>query len=323
MAAEGMDKTFDKHVLRDRLAVLAARGVLIGTSSWKYPGWLGTVYDETRYHYKGRFAQTRFDRNCLAEYSEVFKTVCLDAAYYTFPTAENLQGLAAQTPEDFRFAFKVTDAITLKRFPDLPRFGPRAGQANPDFLNADMFVRQFLEPCSAIRPKVGILIFEFSHFHRSDFTAGREFVETLDGFLGALPEDWAYGIELRNRGWLVPEYFACLGSHQVAHVFNSWTKMPTVREQLALGGSRPNPALVAGHFLVTPGTFYEASVAAFEPYDAIKCVDDEAREAVATIVSEGLQVPDRRTYLYVNNRLEGGAPRTIDAVVADAISRFM
>jgi uncharacterized protein YecE (DUF72 family) len=314
--------TFDKYVLRDRLAALATQGVFIGTSSWKYPGWLGTVYDETRYHYKGRFAQTRFDRNCLVEYCETFKTVCVDAAYYTFPTAKNLQGLAAQTPADFRFAFKVTDAITLKRFPDLPRFGPLAGQANPDFLNADMFVRQFLEPCSAIRSKVGILIFEFSHFHRSDFAAGRDFVVMLDTFLGAIPKDWAYGIELRNRGWLVPGYFACLASHKVAHVFNSWTKMPPVREQLALASSRPNPALVAGRFLVTPGTFYESSVAAFEPYDSIKCVDDDARDAVAALVSEGLQVPDRRTYLYVNNRLEGSAPRTIDAVTAREIDRL-
>ncbi len=136
-----------------------------------------------------------------------------------------------------------------------------------------------IEPCQAIQSHVGILIFEFTRFQRNDFASGREFLEALEQFLGALPKGWPYGIELRNRGWLTPEYFDCLARHQVAHVFNSWTKMPTVAAQLALPGSRPNPKLVAGRFLVTPGTFYETSVAAFEPFDALKQVDEDARAA--------------------------------------------
>jgi uncharacterized protein YecE (DUF72 family) len=99
---------FDKVRLRERLAGLADRGVFVGTSSWKYPGWVGTVYDESRYQYRGKFAKSRFEQACLAEYAEVFKTVCVDAAYYTFPSRESLEGLAAQVPADFKFGFKVT-----------------------------------------------------------------------------------------------------------------------------------------------------------------------------------------------------------------------
>jgi uncharacterized protein YecE (DUF72 family) len=61
-------------------------------------------------------AKTRFERDCLSEYAEVLKTVCVDAAYYDFPRHESLRRLAAQVPSDFRFGFKVTDAITIKRF---------------------------------------------------------------------------------------------------------------------------------------------------------------------------------------------------------------
>jgi uncharacterized protein YecE (DUF72 family) len=312
--------TFDKFILRERLAALAARGVFIGTSSWKYPGWLGTVYDDSRYQYRGKFAKSRFDQSCLGEYAETFKTVCVDAAYYAFPSKENLQGLAAQVPADFRFGFKVTDIITIKRFPNLPRFGDHAGKVNPDFLNVDAFARQFIEPCQAIQSHVGVLIFEFTRFQRNDFASGREFLESLEQFLDALPKGWPYGIELRNRTWLTPEYFECLARHQVAHVFNSWTKMPTVTAQVALAGSRPNPNLVAGRFLVTPGTFYETSVAAFEPFDAIKQIDEDARAAATAIIAEGIAAPDRRTVLYVNNRLEGCAPRTIDALADEALT---
>ena len=121
---------FDRNRLRDQAARLAAQGVLIGTSSWKYAGWRGLLYDEQRYVYRGKFAETRFERMCLAEYAEVFKTVCVDAAYYTFPRPAYLEGLVSQVPADFRFGFKVTDEITVKKFPNLPRFGRRAGQTN-------------------------------------------------------------------------------------------------------------------------------------------------------------------------------------------------
>jgi hypothetical protein len=55
--------TFSREDLAQRAADLAAQGVFIGTSSWKYPGWFGSIYDRQRYEYKGRFPQTRFNRN--------------------------------------------------------------------------------------------------------------------------------------------------------------------------------------------------------------------------------------------------------------------
>src|SRR3954469_1026717 len=113
---------FDREAVKQRAAELAAKGVFIGTSSWKYEGWFGQLYTPTRYEYRGKVAKTRFERGCLAEYAEVFKTVCVDAAYYNFPSLKFLEGLMAQVPPDFQFGFKVTDAITVKKFPNLPRF---------------------------------------------------------------------------------------------------------------------------------------------------------------------------------------------------------
>ncbi|HEY6167578.1 MAG TPA: DUF72 domain-containing protein, partial [Verrucomicrobiae bacterium] len=173
----------DREQLKQAVASLAARGVFIGTSSWKYPGWLGQIYTPDRYVYRGKFAETRFNKNCLAEYAEVFKTVCVDAAYYKFPDERYLGGFAAQVPADFQFTFKVTDEITIKKFTRLPRFGGRAGKPNKNFLNADLFISAFLGPCESIRRNIGVLIFEFSHFYPTDFARGRDFVEALDGFL--------------------------------------------------------------------------------------------------------------------------------------------
>ena len=85
----------------------------------------------------------------------------MDAAYYTFPSAQYLEGMVNLTPDDFLFRLKVTDAITIKKYPKLDQFGQQAGKANENFLNADLFTRAFLKPCEAIRPAIGLLMFEF------------------------------------------------------------------------------------------------------------------------------------------------------------------
>jgi len=308
---------FDRQWLQAKVAEAAAQGVLIGTSSWKYPGWRGMLYDEARYVWRGRFAESRFERNCLTEYAEVFKTVCVDAAYYTFPSATQLAGLASQVPPDFQFAFKVTDAITIKKFPNLPRFGARAGKPNEHFLNAEVFQRAFLRECEAIRPQVGLLIFEFSKFYPTDYAHGREFVSDLDKFLAQLPKGWPYGVEIRNHHWLRPEYFACLARHKVAHVFNSWAEMPPVSEQMAMPGSRTNPELVAARLLLKPGRKYEEAVKMFQPYNRIKEVNTGVREAVAELIKENRRNPGRKTLVFVNNRMEGNALMTISEMLGE------
>jgi uncharacterized protein YecE (DUF72 family) len=309
---------FDREQIKTKVAELAASGVFIGTSSWKYPGWKGMLYDESRYVYRGKFAESRFEKSCLAEYAEVFKTVCVDAAYYRFPEAQYLGGLVSQVPADFQFAFKVTDEITIKRFPNLPRHGKRAGGPNEHFLNAQLFADAFLRPCDPFRQNIGLLMFEFSRFYSSDYEHGRDFIADLDKFLGALPKGWPYGVEMRNRSWLVPDYFNCLARHGVTHIYNSWDAMPSVGEQMVLPGSGTNPALTAARFLLKPGRKYEEAVKAFQPYSAIKEKNDEARATGRKLIEAG-KAAKKKTLIYINNRLEGNALETIAAMIEASI----
>jgi uncharacterized protein YecE (DUF72 family) len=160
-------------------------------------------------------------------------------------------------------------------------------------------------------------MFEFSRFWETDYQHGRDFVSDLDKFLGQIPTDWPYAVELRNRNWLRPQYFECLARHHVTHVFNSWEAMPPVSEQMALEGSRTNPDLVAARFLLKPGRRYEDAVKLFEPYEVLKEENPEARAAGRGLIAQGKAVgPKRRTFVYVNNRLEGHSLTTIAAMVA-------
>jgi len=61
-------------------------------------------------------------------------------------------------------------------------------------------------------------------------------------------------------------------------------------------------------------------VKAFQPYDQTREVNPEARQAGAALVMEGTQVPCRKTFVFVNNRLEGNALETIWAMLEPAFA---
>lgn len=307
---------FNRDQLQRDMALLAEQGVFIGTSSWKYPGWLGQLYQEDRYIWHGRFSKARFEKLCLTEYAQVFKTVSVDAAYYTFPTRASLESMVSVVPADFRFNFKVTDALTLKTFPMLPRFGPRAGKPNEDFLNPERFVSNFLEPCVPFRASIGVLMFEFSRFQTDDFARGRDFVERLDAFLAKLPRDWKYAVEIRNRNFLQPEYFAALQRRGVGHVYNAWQDMPTLSEQIAMPDSLTTPEFLVARLLLKPGRKYDDAVKLFSPYQEIKDPYPEGRAAAAELIRKTRRGGGRtKAFIHVNNRFEGSALETIAAIL--------
>ena len=239
--------------------------------------------------------------------------MCVDAGYYKFPTEKWIEGLCDQVKPGFRFSFKVTDEITIKNFPNHARHGARAGKPNEHFLNAGLFRSSFLHASEPFRDHIGALIFEFSQFHQRDFEQRRDFVAALDAFLDELPSGWQYAMEIRNKTFLQPEYFEVLRRHGVAHVFNSWTRMPPVIEQLALPGSVTTDFLVA-RFLLTPGRTYEQAVSSFQPYKDTQAVDPVAREAGKAIIGK-VKGNKRPSFIYVNNRLEGNALKTIEAML--------
>jgi uncharacterized protein YecE (DUF72 family) len=308
-------EAFSRDELKTKLDELAAQQVQVGTSSWKYEGWCGMIYDPNRYFSNHRFSNRRFQDECLREYSRVFKTVCVDAGYYKFPDEKMLEKLAGAVPSDFRFGLKVTQDITIKRFPRLDQHGDRAGQINERFLDHKLFQERFLAICAPFRQHIGILIFEFSHFHASEYAHGRDFVADLDRFLEQLPGDWQYGVEVRNPNLLRAEYFEALTRHRIAHVFNHWTHMPPVQDQMRLEGSQTTDFTVA-RFLLAPGRTYEQAVAKFSPYREIKEVDEAGRQAARELVRKS-RSSTRPSFVFVNNRFEGNALQSIAAMVAD------
>jgi uncharacterized protein YecE (DUF72 family) len=298
--------------LAPKLRELAARGIYFGTSSWKYEGWLGTIYSEDRYKTRGKFSRKAFEAQCLEEYVQVFPAVCGDFAFYQFPTADYWERLFRSVPKEFQFAFKVPEDVTVPRWPTHARYGTRGGKENAAFLDADVFKTLFARRLEPYRSQVAALIFEFGTFAKATFPTPADFYARLDGFLEALPGGFRHAVEIRNPEYLCTEYFGLLKRHGVAHVFNAWTRMPELGVQQAMPGAFSADFTVV-RALLARGRGYGQAVDAFQPYRAVQEPNLAARDAM-----RGIALESRRrkspAFLFVNNRLEGHAPTTIESV---------
>jgi uncharacterized protein YecE (DUF72 family) len=292
---------------------LASDGVYFGTSSWKYDGWLGSIYSPDRYITRGKHSTKKFEDTCLGEYAETFPTVCGDFAFYQFPTPDYWDRLFSQTPGDFIFGLKVPEDITVSTWPKHARYGRRAGLPNENFLNAQTFEQLFTKRLEPHKNQVGPLIFEFGTFNRSTFPSVNDFTARLDPFLQSLPTGFRYAVEIRNQEYLSPAYLHLLASHNVAHVFNAWTRMPALDEQAQLADAFTADFTVV-RALLRKGRAYDQAVDAFEPYLETKEPNEGAREGMRLIAENSVRTK-RSAFFYVNNRLEGNAPNTIEAVI--------
>jgi uncharacterized protein YecE (DUF72 family) len=303
---------FDREALAVRLKQLAASHIYIGGSSWKYKGWLGQVYSRSNYLVHGRFSQKLFNDTCLAEYARTFPTVCGDFAFYQFPGEEFWRRLFLQTPPTFRFAFKVPEQITCKVFPAHARYGAQAGIENQSFLDAGLLAESFLGPLAPYRERTALLIFEFGAFAKKTFFTAGEFLERLDPFLAKLPPEFRYAVEIRNPDFLERDYFQCLRTHKVAHVFNAWSRMPELRYQMAIPDSFTADFIVS-RALLRQGRSYEQAVELFSPYAEVKDPNPEVRASLRDLIRIA-QDKQMTAFLFVNNRLEGNSPATILAI---------
>ncbi len=283
--------------------------IRFGSSSWTYPGWAGLVY-QTRYPATGASVPM------LGEYARfpLFRTAGIDSSFYRPPDAATLEAYAAQLPDNFPCVSKVWDRITVHTFAK----GPQAGTANPDFLNAALFREAVYDVYAEhFAGHTGPFVFEFQTIARRSGVSADRFSDLLDGFLGALPRPAQYAVEIRNAEYLTPAYFAVLREHDVSHVFNSWTRMPPIGEQLDHADAITAPFVVC-RALLPPGVSNDAVAGLLEPYDAIRQPQPDVRSDLVRLARLAI---DRDLYAFVliNNRLEGSAPLTIIAL-AEALA---
>lgn len=302
---------------RDELAALAHQlplNIKFGTSSWTVDGWAGDVY---RRAYRGAQPAAR-----LEEYVRypLFRTVGINTAFYEAPAETILEAYARVLPLGYSCVVKVWDRITARRFIRDRRWADLAGQLNPDFLNAQLFLDQVLgRYARAFSRQALCFVFQFQAMRGGDLLGAAEWAERLDQFFGQLPKDYRYAVELRNAELLTDGHGEVLQRHGVAHVFNSWTEMPPIATQLHLPWTLGAEFTVA-RALMKPGRKYAEAVRAFEPYDRVREVLPELRRDLLRLVSEA-QARRIDALIHINNRAEGNAPGTIRALTERCVQQ--
>jgi hypothetical protein len=66
--------------------------------------------------------------------------------------------------------------------------------------------------------------------------------------------------------------------------------------------------------LLRQGRPYEEAVARFAPYEQVQDPNPETRLALRDLIAQAKE-RSQPSYIFVNNRLEGNAPGTIEAIV--------
>ena len=298
-AAEQMQCPADADPEVRRLASLLPGAIRLGTSSWAFPGWRGTVYDQ-------RLPEDQLAREGLAAYARhpLLRTVGIDRSFYAALPEADFRRYAQQVPEAFRFLVKAPQSLTSERLFD-------RREPSPHFLDARAARDLFIEPCTAgLGSKAGPLVFQFPPLRR-EFTRGRRtaFADRLARFLGDLPRGPVYAVEFRDRELLASEVMQALAAAGARLCLSIHARMPPAPVQAA-AATVLGPGPLVLRWNLHAGQAYEAAKARYAPFDRLVDEDPETRMAIARLCRE-CAAGGEDAWVIANNKAEGSAPLTL------------
>ena len=311
----------EKFLFRDLHPLLR-----MGTASDRYAGWLGQIYSEGRY--EGRISErskklknTSFKERVLPvesveEYFQHFSVLELDFTFYSplldremkpTPTFHVIRKYREHLSDDARLVLKVPQAVFAQKLWRQGKF-----LENPDYLNEALFIRQFYDPAQEILgDKIQGFVFEQEYQAKKERPPSRKHTEEIKAFLGRIPKDPRYHMEIRTESLLTEPYFAVLGEYGVGQVLSHWTWLPPLRRQLSLNRERfPNSGNQCIIRLMTPRRMrYEEAYARAFPFDRLvegMMTPEMVQDAVDVILAGIAQ--GKVMNVVVNNRFGGNAP---------------
>lgn len=273
-----------------------------GTCSWKYPSWKGLVYSKAT------------GINYLEEYAKKYNTVEIDQWFWSLfgvkkvslPKEDTVEEYVNSVPKDFMFTIKMPNSLTLTHFYQKDKSKPL--ESNPHFFSIDLFNR-FMDLLDPMLDQIGMLMFQFEYLNKKKMPSLQAFIDQIEGFLSKLPDQFPYGIEIRNPNYLKKEYFDFLNQKGLGMVFLEGYYMPGITKVYQDWKS---------HFLqqksvvirLHGGDRSEIEEKTDEVWDSIVEPKDEDLKEIAHMIHE-LSKKNMETYVNVNNHYEGSAPLTI------------
>jgi uncharacterized protein YecE (DUF72 family) len=168
--------------------------ILLGTSGWDYPEWVGPVYPP-----KGKIDRLRY-------YTGLFPIVEVDMTFYRLPAPSLAASWARRTPRGFRFAAKFPQTITHER----------------RLVGTGEELQKFLAVLEPLRDagKLAAALLQLPPSLPFEPATVRAFYETL-------PPGLPVAVEFREASWLAPESIALLREFGLAFVVVDEPHLPT------------------------------------------------------------------------------------------------
>ena len=241
--------------------------IRLGTQGWNYDAWVGPFYP----------AGTRAV-DFLSVYARAFDTVEVDSTFYAIPPARTIHGWAQRTPPGFVFSLKLPQEITHER----------------RFRDVGDVAAEFFGRARELGDKLGPVLIQLG----PDFRPAE--LPALAKFLPTLPQDIAFAVEFRDRGWIHDGMLALLSEHNVALALTDARWIP--RKQMLALADRPTADF----------TYIRWMGADREIVDYSRTQIDRSRELElwAGVVSQ-LSARGRSVYGYVNNHFAGHSPASL------------
>jgi uncharacterized protein YecE (DUF72 family) len=145
-----------------------------------------------------------------------------------------------------------------------------------------------------------------------------ELTTRIDAFVERLPPGPRWAFELRNEELFGERWLDCLRANGVAHVFNYWTAMPTIRAQLAASRNPIGTKHVVARLMLPPFMRYAAKKAEYEPFDKLVAPQDDMRDDVMLLLQAAAAADVEDAFVLVNNKAEGSSPLTVRALAKRA-----
>ncbi len=292
-------------------------GVSLGTSSWSFPGWAGIVYPEAA-------TESTLSRKGLKQYARhpVLGAVGIDRGFYAPLSETQYRDYAQQVPAHFRFLIKAPSTVcdaTIRGSSGV------ALQPNPDFLNAQLALEQFVKPClDGLEAKAGALVFQLSPVHRALLADPAGFAARISEFFGALRAAEAraatLALELRDPELLTPRLVRALGEHGVRLCIGIHARMPELaRQARALELLPPGPLVV--RWSLHAGMKYEGAKDRYAPFNRLVDPDLDTRHGLADLAAAHVRM-GQPVQVIINNKAEGSAPLSVLALAEAILDRL-
>jgi len=298
--------------------------VFMGTASDRYAGWIGQIYTPGRYRHSARnktiggksFREEVLPVESVREFFEHFSVLEIDYTFYSPLMDKNLEPTQNyRVLQAYRRFLNKGDRLILKVpqivFAQRVRRGDRFLE-NPDYLNPDIFTRQFYVPATEMLGEfISGLIFEQEYQPKKDRMPPEEYIDGLDKFFSQIPRDHRYHIETRTDSYYTNAYFELLQEYGLGQVFSHWTWLPPLRKQFLRCAKRFfNSGKQCIVRLMTPlRVRYEEAYAKAFPFDKLvegmmspEMIPDTVGILKAAI-RDGIDIN-----IIINNRAGGNAP---------------